>query len=174
MKGDGAAWSARGLADRVEACGARQVRRRAQHVLEAAGGLLRLLDPLGRLGDAQGDELRAKLVEVAGERRLLGDLAERGDRDGVADLAAVADRLARVVHGEPGPAAVGSLERAEVDAATRRRLGCEDAGEPAVGARGGGRDSLEIVGEGHRARIGADVGQGPPRTRPLRTARADV
>ena len=88
-----------------------------------ADGLLRLLDPLRRLGDAQRHELGAELVEVAAAGCLLGDLAERRDRDRVA-------HVTPVVTGEPSSSTRDPGARAVVR--PRRRTG--SARRPGVGS----------------------------------------
>ena len=120
--------------------------RRAEHVLERMGRLLRLGDALGRLCDPQRDELGAELVEVAGESGLLGHLAERGDRDGVPYVPPLPDRFARVVERDPRPFRVVRPERADVHAGAGEGLGREHPAQlPAVAERSRGRrDPLEI------------------------------
>ena len=70
-------------------------------MLQRAHGVLGLVDALGTLRQPQGDELRQKLVEIAPDGGLLGDLAERGDRDDVANVAPLDHGRPDVVDDEP-------------------------------------------------------------------------
>ena len=81
-----------GRADRVEVRGAREPRRRDERLVEPCGRLLGVLDPLGPLPLPQIGEPAAQLGDVAAARALLGELAERRDRRGVADNPPVAHR----------------------------------------------------------------------------------
>jgi len=126
------------------------VRWRPEHVLELAGGCFRLLDPLRRLRDPERDELGAQLVQVAGERGLLGNLAERGDRHRVADEPPIVDGPRLVVEREPRLRLAVGPERAHVDAASDRRRGGKHPAYRA-GRPGRARDALEILRETHRA-----------------------
>src|SRR5262245_66110449 len=109
------------------------MRRESRLVLERrgerGGRLLCLLDALRRLGRAKLRETRTQLGEVAAARALLGDLAERRERCGVAHEPARGDRARVRVQHEPG-VAVGRLERTEVDARALLGLDREDAREP--------------------------------------------
>ena len=105
------------------------MRRRADRALELAHGLLGLVDPGRALRQPERDELGQQLVEVAAEGRLLGDLAQGGDGDDVAQLPPVGDRAAPIVEHDPGAAPVPVLEGAEVGAQAGRRLGREHGGQ---------------------------------------------
>ena len=56
----------------------------------------------GSLRQPQGHELGQQLVQVAAEGRLLGDLAQGGDGNGVAHVPPARDRATLVVEHEPG------------------------------------------------------------------------
>ena len=84
-------------AELVELTDARNPGRRRDRVLELGGGHLRLLDPLGVVGQPELDEPGPELAEVASARALLRELAHCGDSHGVADEHAVGDRSSRRV-----------------------------------------------------------------------------
>ena len=71
------------MPDRIQTLRRGDLGRRTEHVLQRSGRGLGLADPLRSLRDPQRDELGAQVVEVPRERGLLGDLAERRDRDRV-------------------------------------------------------------------------------------------
>src|SRR5438034_3754444 len=141
-------------ADRVEPLRRRDARSRADRLLERECGLFRLVDSRRILGQAQCDELRAELLQIAATGRLLGELDQRGNRDHFADAHAVLDRLPLLVEHEParltGLAAIG----AEVGAGARGGLGRDDADDllawTGVANRGLGNPP-EILGQSHRA-----------------------
>ena len=141
----------RGAADLVEAGRRRQRRRCAEHVLELQRGRLGLLDPGRVLGHTQRGELGPQLVEIASCRGLRRELAQRDDRDGVANPQTVVDRRAVGVVGEPCAPFVGFLERADVDPVAGMCLRGEN------GTRAGERsDPLQLVRERHRLIVGRD------------------
>ena len=78
--------------------------------LERERGLLRLVDPGRVLRQPQRHELRPELREVAAARALLRQLAERGDRDGLADERMALDRLTVAVECEPARRSPTSYE----------------------------------------------------------------
>ena len=83
-------------------------------------------------------------------RKLCGELADDDDRGHLAHSFAVANRPEPVVEDKPGSLLV-LAERHEVGSRTGCRLGCEHGRHGAIpGACCGG--TLELVGEGHRAR----------------------
>ena len=106
--------------------------------------------PAGFSVDPQRDELRAKLVEVAAAGALLGDLAERRDRGGVADDARGRDGSAVVVEREPACARRAARTR-RGSARRRPRLGGEHRRDRlAVRRRRRGRgDALELLRQRH-------------------------
>src|SRR5581483_3627862 len=101
-------------AERVEVAGRGDPRRPLDRPLELECRLLRLLDPLGMLRHAQGDELPAKLLELPAAGRLLRQLAQGRDRHRLADDDPFGDQAAAAVDRRPGPGR--AVERAEVDA----------------------------------------------------------
>src|SRR5204863_92011 len=107
--------------DRVQPLGRRDARRTADRGLERESGFLGLVDSRWVLGEAKGDELRAELVQVAPDRRLLGDLDQRSDRDDLADARSSGDRLPLVVQREPA-LPVGLDQSPEMLAVAHERL----------------------------------------------------
>ena len=91
--GDASSPSARssasvGDADLVEVGGRGDARRRADRPLERERGRLGLLDPRRLLDHPHLGELRAQLLEVAAAGEIVGELAHRDDRRGVAHVVA--------------------------------------------------------------------------------------
>ena len=126
------------------------MRRRTDDVLELAGGSLGLVDPVRRLGQAKRDELCAELVEVTGEGRLLGDLAERSDGDGVANVSAVGDGHAAIVDDEPRARRLDGAECEDVPPFAGSDLDREHAdGRACVVGGDGAGNSLELIQEAH-------------------------
>ena len=115
-------------ADRVEVGERGDARRLLDRALELGGGHLGVLDPLGVLGQADLDQARPELAEVAASRGLLRELAEGGDRDRVAQAPALGHGLACVVDGEPAPL-VAVHVGAEVHARARGGLRRDHAHE---------------------------------------------
>ena len=101
--------------------------------------------PSGDSAEAQRDELRAQLVEVAGERRLLRDLAERRDRDDVTHIAAVGEWTARW-------SSTASHVRSVVVAAEG-----EEVEAPATGTTSTGRTAVSIGVLGERPHRSAAI-----------------
>ena len=113
-------------ADRVEIRRTRHARARGERLLELRRGDLGVLDSLGVLRQAKLDEPRAELADVAPACALLGELAERRDRDGVANAAPVRDRAAGRIDGEPRARAAVAV-CAEVDALASGGLRRDDS-----------------------------------------------
>jgi hypothetical protein len=141
----------RRTADLVEPGRCRERWRGAEHVLKLERDFLGLFDPGRILRDTQRRQLRPQLVEIAACRRLRSELAQRDDRDRVANTQPFVDGLAVAVVGEPGAPAVGFLEGANVDPVAG--VGLRSENRIRAGERG---DSLELVGERHRVIVGPD------------------
>ena len=115
-------------ADRVEVGERSHPRRLLDRPLELGGGDLGVLDPVGVLGQADLDQARPELAEIAAACGLLRELAHGGNRDRVAQAPALGDRLARLVHAEPAPLLAPRV-RAEVHAPARGGLRRDHAHE---------------------------------------------
>src|SRR6185437_10584722 len=118
------------------------------------------------------DEPRDQLLDISAARALLGELAEDGDRGGIADGRCARQRPSLCIEREPG-ATAAALVRAEIGAPGAERLGGEDPRDLLAGCgvrlRGSG-DALEVVAERH-ARI-VDSPECPrfPRERGMRAS----
>ena len=141
---------------RVEMGGTRHAGKHADRLLQLTDSLLRGSNAGRVLGEAECHELRAELVEVAAARGLLGELAERRDRDGRAHDRALRYRLSGVVEREPARFSPGPCERAEIETLPLPGL-CRDDSSHLLGRPcelgGGSGDPTEIVGERHAASI---------------------
>jgi demethylmenaquinone methyltransferase / 2-methoxy-6-polyprenyl-1,4-benzoquinol methylase len=117
--------------------------------------LFGLVDSGRVLGQAERDELRAELVQLAAAGALLRDLGERDEGDRLAQALAPGDGLAGLVEREPGDG-LAVPERAEVHAPARGGLGGEDPGE-LLTLRGERcrslRDALEVLLKRHAGKI---------------------
>jgi hypothetical protein len=137
--------------DLVQVGWARQPRRSAQRVCERQRGRFGLVDSLRIVRLPERGKLRPELLELAAAGRLLGQLADRRDRDRRAHERPVRNRPRLVVKRQPGP--LSRLEGAKVDPLSRGRLGRDHAHEllsrASVVERGGG-DPLEVGLEFHR------------------------
>ena len=118
-------------------------------MLQLAGGSLGLVDPVGRLGEPERDELGAELVEVTGERRLLGDLAERRNRDRVSRVPAVAHGRAAIVDDQPRARRLRRAEREDVAPLAFGDLDRKHADRRADVTGDGARDPLEVFDQAH-------------------------
>lgn len=140
----------------VEIGGTRHAGKRADRLQQLADRLLRGCDTRRVLGEAECHELRAELVEVAAGRGLLGELAERRDRDGRSHGRALLHRLPGIVEREPARLAPGLSEGAEIEARSLPGLRRDDSGHllsrPSE-LGGDGCDPTKIVGERHAASI---------------------
>jgi demethylmenaquinone methyltransferase / 2-methoxy-6-polyprenyl-1,4-benzoquinol methylase len=95
-------------------------------LLEIGSRHLGLLDSVGRLRQAERDEPRTQLAEIASARTLLGELAHRGDRDRLPDERAVGHRSMLCVECEPALLLTGA-KRAEIHPRAAAGLGRDDA-----------------------------------------------
>ena len=118
-------------------------------MLELERGLLCLVDPRWVLGQPERSELGAKFIEVTAGGRLLGELAERENRDRIAHAAALRDRLPVRGEREPRASSRAGLEGAHVDALAGLRLGGEHRRRPSERS-----DPLQLLHQRHRRRIG--------------------
>ncbi len=134
------------------------MRRRREDVSKLASGFHGRLDSRRRLGHPQLVEPKDERIQVSSASGVGGNLAERSDRHGFAELHPAFDRSPVTSNGKPTAPAVGVVERTQVDARTRQRLGRDDPGNriPRLDVRRGQTgDSLHVVGEAHVARISA-------------------
>jgi len=114
-------------------------------LLELGRRDLRLLDALGRIGQAQLDKASAELAELAAAGALLRELAHGRDRDCFSNEGAVGDGPVLGVERKPGLGFAASV-RAEVDPRTGPGLRRDDALE-LLPVRGVPRCSLRRGGD---------------------------
>jgi hypothetical protein len=121
-------------ADGVQVRGRGHAWRGSDGRFQGKRGFLGLVDPGRVLGHAERDELRAQLAQVAAARGLLCQLAQREDRDGLANAGAIRQRLAGRVESEPRTSVVACV-RAEVDPLAGLGLGRQHADDGLAGLR---------------------------------------
>lgn len=142
----------RGSSDRIEIGQARHPRRGLDRLLQLGGRQLGVLDSLGILGQPQLDQPRTQLAQMPSPRALLGQLAERSERDRFTNERPVRDGSTFLI--ERKPAALVTVTTGvctEVDARAAG-LGRDDSNDflSGLGLRAGRLPRAgEIVLEGH-------------------------
>ena len=134
----------------------RKLRRQREHVPKGESGRDGPLDPRRRLRRLQLLEARDERVQVSPARGVRGDLAERRDRHGLAQLRSALHDASVISNTQPASTTVGVVEGAQEHPPSGGRLRRDHARDHVTRLRVRARQTrspLDVFGEAHVARI---------------------